>query len=107
VEFPLLRWWKSACGGAIRPGWCSDHEGQLGERVSEAGSERCLGPEVVEASAKVLDEGMPGDDDPGGAITLQPPYGPESSLQPSVVDDQPDPVSRISRNSVKPQVTPE
>ncbi len=28
---------------------------------------------------------MPGDDDPGGAITLQPPHGPESSLQPSVV----------------------
>src|SRR6266540_1896660 len=56
----------------------------LGERVSEAGSERCLGPEVVEASAKVLDEGMPGDDDPGGAITLQPPHGPESSLQGTV-----------------------
>jgi hypothetical protein len=63
----------------------SDHQGQLGERVSEAGREGCLGPEVVEASAKVLDEGMPGDDDPGGAISLQAPHGPESSLQPSVV----------------------
>jgi len=63
----------------------SDHQGQLGERVSEAGRERCLGSEVVEASAKVLDEGMPGNDDPGGAITLQPPHGLESSLQPSVV----------------------
>ncbi len=62
-----------------------DHEGQLGERVSEAGSERCLGPEVVEASAKLLDEGMPGDDNPGCAISLQPPHWPESSLQPSVV----------------------
>src|SRR6266545_2405159 len=81
----LLRWPKSACGGAIRPGWCSDHEGQLGERVNEAGSERCLGPEIVEASAKVLDEGMPGDDDPGDAITLQSPHRSESSLQPSVV----------------------
>jgi hypothetical protein len=45
-----------------------------------------LGPDVVEASAKVLDEGMPGEDDPGGAISLQPPHGPEPSLEPSVVD---------------------
>jgi hypothetical protein len=48
----MLRWWKSGCGGAIRPGRCSDHEGQLGERVSETGREWCLGPEVIEASAK-------------------------------------------------------
>ncbi len=47
--------------------------------------ERRLRPEVVEASAEVLDEGMPGDDDPGGAISLQPPHGPESSLEASVV----------------------
>jgi hypothetical protein len=36
-----------------------------------------------------LDEGMPGDDDPGGAISLQPPHRPESSLQPSVVGLEP------------------
>src|SRR6266545_1451118 len=81
----LLHWWKSACGGAIRPSWCSDHEGQLGERVSEAGSERCLGPEIVETPAEVLNERMAGDDDLGGAISLQPSHRPEASLQPSVV----------------------
>src|SRR6266545_3622642 len=72
--------WRSHSVGLV-----SDDEGQLGERVSEAGMERRLRPEVVEASAEVLDEGMPGDDDPGGAISLQPPHGPESSLEASVV----------------------
>jgi hypothetical protein len=72
--------WRTHSVGPV-----SDHQGQLGERISETGSERGLGPEVVEASAKVLDEGMAGDDDPGGATSLQPPHGPESSLEPSVV----------------------
>src|SRR6266511_1064829 len=44
-----------------------------------------VGPEIVEAPAEVLDEGMPGDDDTGGAISFQSAHGPESILQPSVV----------------------
>ena len=48
----------------------SDHEGQFGERVGEAGGGRHVGPEIVEAPAEVLDEGVRTDDDPGGAVAL-------------------------------------
>jgi hypothetical protein len=40
----------------------SDHEGQFGERVGETSCRSDTGSEVEEASAKVLDEGVPADD---------------------------------------------
>jgi hypothetical protein len=52
-------------------GRVSDHEGQFSERVGKPGGRRHVGPEVVEAPAEVLDEGVPGDDDPSGSISLQ------------------------------------
>ena len=48
----------------------SDHEGQFGERAGKPGGRRHVGPEIVEAPAEVLDEGVPRDDDPGGAVAL-------------------------------------
>ncbi len=68
----LLRWLKPGCGGTHPTRALSDHKAQFVEGVTEAGSECYVGPEIVETPAKVLDEGMSGDDDPGGAITLQP-----------------------------------
>jgi hypothetical protein len=47
-------------------GCVSDHEGQFGERVGKPGGRRHVGPEIVEAPAEVLDEGVAGDDDLGG-----------------------------------------
>ena len=46
----------------------SDHKGQFGEGFGKASSGRYVGPEIVEAPAEVLDEGMASDDDPGGAV---------------------------------------
>src|SRR6266511_419702 len=51
-------------------GRVSDHEGQFGERVGKPGGRRHVGPEIVEAPAEVLDEGVRSDDDPGGAVAL-------------------------------------
>ncbi len=72
--------------------WCthpfgqlSDHEGQFGEDGGEEGGRPDIGTEVVVAPAEVLDEGMPGNDDPGGAISLQPAHGPEPCLEAPVV----------------------
>jgi hypothetical protein len=42
----------------------SDHEGQFGERVGETSRRSDIGPEVVEAPAEVLDEGVRADDHP-------------------------------------------
>jgi hypothetical protein len=56
--------WTDTLGGV------SDHEGQFGERVGKPGGRRHVGPEIVEAPAEVLDEGVAGDDDPGGAVAL-------------------------------------
>jgi hypothetical protein len=63
----------------------SDHEGQFGERVGETSRRSDIGPEVVEAPAKVLDEGVPADDHPGGSITLQPSHRSEARLERPVV----------------------
>ena len=51
-------------------GRVSDHEGQFSERVGKPGGRRHVGPEIVEAPAEVLDEGVRSDDDPGGAVAL-------------------------------------
>jgi hypothetical protein len=42
-------WLNPGRGGGHPPARVSDHEGQLGERVGEAGSWGHVGPEVVEA----------------------------------------------------------
>jgi hypothetical protein len=64
-------WRKSVRGGAICSGPISDDLSKLGEGVCKAGTRRYVGPEVVEAPADVLDKGVAGDDNPGGAISLQ------------------------------------
>ena len=51
-------------------GQVSDLEGQFGERIGKPGGRRHVSPEVVEAPAEVLDEGVRRDDDPGGAVAL-------------------------------------
>src|SRR6266545_1115335 len=66
-------------------GRVSDHEGQFGEPVGKPGERRHVGPEIVEAPAEVLDEGVRSDDDPGGTVSLQPSHRSEPGLQASVV----------------------
>ncbi len=63
----------------------SDHHGQFGERVAQASPGWHFGPEVVEAPAEVLDQGVRSDDDPGGAVPLQPAHRSEACLETSVV----------------------
>ncbi|HEV8683431.1 MAG TPA: hypothetical protein VGS09_11775 [Actinomycetota bacterium] len=63
----------------------SDDESQFGERVGQTKGRTDIGPEIVEAPAEVLNEGVRGDDDPGGTVSLQPAYRSKSSLQASVV----------------------
>ncbi len=64
--------------GEARASWTdpvgsvSDDEGQFSERIGKPGSRRCIGPEIVVASAEVLDEGTSGDDDPSVMVPFQP-----------------------------------
>jgi hypothetical protein len=51
-------------------GHVSDHQGQFGERGLETSSRSGIGSEVVEAPAKVLDEGVSADDHPRSSVTL-------------------------------------
>lgn len=82
----LLRWPESVRGGASGlVGWVSDGLGQFGEGVGKAGTRRYVGPEVVEPPAEVLDEGVAGDDDPCGAVSLQSAHRSDSGLQATVV----------------------
>jgi hypothetical protein len=69
----------------ILSGLVSDHEGQFVEHVDKSSGRRNVDSEIVEASAGVLDEGMTGDDDPGGTISLQSSHGSKPGLQASVV----------------------
>ena len=66
-------------------GQVSDNESQFSERVSQTKGRTDVGPEIIEAPAEVLNEGVRGDDDPGGTVSLQPPHRSKSSLQASVV----------------------
>jgi hypothetical protein len=59
--------------------------GQFVEGLGKSSGRRHLGPEIVEASAEVLDEGMGGDDDPGGTVSLQSSHGSKPGLQASGV----------------------
>src|SRR6266508_3794784 len=63
----------------------SDHEGQFGERVGETTRRSDIGPEVVEAPAEVLDEGVPGENHPRGSVTLQPLHRSKAGLETPVV----------------------
>ena len=58
--------------------------GQFSERAGKAGSGQYVGPEIVEAPAEVLDEGVAGDDHPGGTVSLQSSHGAKPGLEPSV-----------------------
>ena len=63
----------------------SDHEGQFVEGFGKSSGRRYVDSEIVEASAEVLDEGMAGDDDPGGTVSLQSSHRSKPGLQASVV----------------------
>jgi len=77
----------SACGAAGR--------GNLGRsssasaRSSKAVRSRCrlgaVGSDLAVAAAQVLDEGMPGGEDPCGAVALQAAHRPEPGFQPAVI----------------------
>ncbi len=56
----LLRWLEAGHGELARPALVSDREGEFSERVGKADSRGYVGPEIVEAPAEVLDEGMAG-----------------------------------------------
>ena len=66
-------------------GQVSDDESQFSERVGQTEGRTDICPEIVEASAEVLNEGEGGDDDPGGKVSLQPAHRSKPSLQASVV----------------------
>src|SRR6266545_2891398 len=66
-------------------GQVSDNESQFSERVGQTEGRTDIGPEIVEAPAEVLDEGMGSDDHPGGTISLQSSHGSKPGLQASVV----------------------
>jgi hypothetical protein len=68
-----------------RLGQVSDNESQFSERVGQTEGWTDIGHEIVEAPAEVLNEGVRGDDHPGGAVSLQPAHLSKSSLQASVV----------------------
>lgn len=59
----------------------SDHHSQFGEGVRQASPGWHFGPEVVEAPAEVLDQSVRSDDDPGGAIPLNPRIGRRRALR--------------------------
>ncbi len=56
-----------------RPGVRS--RGPFVEGFGKSGGRRNVDSEIVEASAEVLDEGMAGEDDPGGTVSLQSSHG--------------------------------
>lgn len=66
-------------------GQVSDNGSQFSERVGQTEGRTDIAPEIVEAPAEVLNEGVRGDDDPGGTVSLQPSHRSKSSLQASVV----------------------
>jgi hypothetical protein len=63
----------------------SNDQSKLSERVSEARSRRNVGPDIVEAPAEVLDEGVAGDDNAGGAVRLKPSHRSKASLEAPMV----------------------
>src|SRR6266511_2506567 len=53
---------RARARGTYQSRHVSDHEGQFGERVGETSRRSDIGPEVVEAPAEVLDEGVSSND---------------------------------------------
>jgi hypothetical protein len=70
--------------------WASDHQGQRIERDGHPLVDRLLDGQLVVPSAKVLDERVPGDDDLGAAVLLEPAHRSHPPLETTVVG--PDPV---------------
>src|SRR6266851_1818923 len=69
------------CGLA---GW-SDGGGELVEGVADPVAGGDVGGEFVVAAAQILDEGVPGGDDPRGAVAFQAAHRPEPGLQPAMI----------------------
>jgi hypothetical protein len=82
-----LHWLKAGREGAIQRLRVSDHEGQFGEGVGETKGRTHIGPEIVEAPAEVLDEGMAGDNDTRGAVSLQSAHRSKSCFEPVGVEN--------------------
>jgi len=70
-----LHWLNVGRGGAHLTSDRSDDEGQFGECIGETEGRTHICPEIVEAPAEVLDEGVRGDDDPGGTVRFSPRIG--------------------------------
>ena len=63
----------------------SGRQGKLVERDRQAPSHRLLDRELIVASSQILHEAMPGNDDPGAAVLLEPAHGTQPRLQPAVI----------------------
>ncbi len=59
--------------------------GELGEGCRKSVLGFGVDAEFVVSAAEILDEGVPGSDDLGGAETFQSPHRPQSGLQPAVI----------------------
>ena len=62
-----------------------DRQSQLLERGDNSKACWLLDCQLVVAAAKVLDEGVSGDHDPGAVLLFEPAHRPEPRLQPAVV----------------------
>jgi hypothetical protein len=62
-----------------------DDRGQFGERIGDAGPDLRIGPEIVEAPAEVLNEGVSSDDHLGGAVPFQPAHRAEPCFHATVI----------------------
>jgi len=63
----------------------SDGEGEVVEGDAGPVAGRDFGGDVVVAAAQVLHEGMPGGEDPRGAVAFQPAHRPQPCFQPPMV----------------------
>jgi hypothetical protein len=63
----------------------SDGHGQLVERHRHTPIRRLLNGQLVVSAPKVLDEPMPGDDDSGATVLLEPSHRSQARLQPAVI----------------------
>ena len=66
----------------VRP---SDGDRELVEGLAEPVAVGYVGGDLVVAAAEVLDEGVPGGDDPRGPVALESAHRPEPGLQPPVI----------------------
>jgi hypothetical protein len=78
-----LRRPRACWSGDLRPG--SDAQGQFVERDGQPPGRRLLNGQLVVSPPKVLRQRMPGDDDSGATVLLEPTHRPQARLQPSMV----------------------